>query len=386
MEDRIIVDFNALDRMASKLNTAAGDLDAAVSVLSGAYLTQESGAYLRLSGCGTSLRSVGGTVSAGTVAQAVSSYQNALRRVSGRARKLSSSVKQVSARFDQTEASTGRGLSTGEKAPTTDGGGGGGGGSWFDWSAIKVTWKDIIKLVKEGGIIGAGLGLLGNLIYNISTGGTPAKTVLSILKDASKLVGGIAKGFSKNSFNWLGLVKSGEKMSLGEAIGKIAEDYSFGNATNVSGKIAVGAKWAGQILTVATTFYENFFEDTEGNSTGRKFAESVGESAVKVIGGLAIGAVASTLGAPALVAGAIGVVAVWALNSGFKAFTGKEAAESISDFILDNAPGFFQGVADTVKNAAEEVGNAVRKTGEVLSGWWDSLFNPKPSSPLVTGW
>ena len=89
MENRIVVDFNALDRIARQLNTASSDLDAAMSILSGAYPTRAGGAYVRLNGATIALRSVGGTVSASNVEQVVTNYRGAIKRLGNRSRSLS---------------------------------------------------------------------------------------------------------------------------------------------------------------------------------------------------------------------------------------------------------------------------------------------------------
>ena len=103
MEDRIVVDFNALNSIANKLNTAGTDLDAAMSILSGVYLAQESGAYLRLNGANLSLKSVGGMVSAANVAQAVTSYRSALKRLSSHCAAMVGGVRIAVSLFESVE-------------------------------------------------------------------------------------------------------------------------------------------------------------------------------------------------------------------------------------------------------------------------------------------
>jgi hypothetical protein len=204
------------------------------------------------------------------------------------------------------------------------------------------------------------------VIYDAATGAVSAKTYLSAAKGVVKVTEKVAKGFSKNSFDWLGLSSSSlEKTgtSLGEELGKAIDKYNFGKATTTADKVAVVAKWVGSVLTVATTAYDNFTDTTENNSTARKLAETVGESAVKIGGGILIGAAVSavlgTVGAPALVVGGVTVAATWAINKGFEAVTGKDAAEFISDTVLD------------------QLESVAKKAGEVISGWWSSITSPQ---------
>lgn len=106
MKDEIIVDFNALDRIVKKLNTASHDLQSAMSILSSASLSEGNGAYVNLGGVRTSLKSVGGSVSAHTAAQAVYSYGAAIKRLSARSRTLASVVKNASNAYRKTENSS----------------------------------------------------------------------------------------------------------------------------------------------------------------------------------------------------------------------------------------------------------------------------------------
>lgn len=122
MANRIVVDFNALDRIARHLTAVGNDIEAAASLLGGADLTKAGGAYLRLNGANISFQSISGSVSASNAAQAAVNYRSAAKRLSDHSRSLSSAVKQVSASFRTTEAGNNRGLNAGEKAPKNGGG------------------------------------------------------------------------------------------------------------------------------------------------------------------------------------------------------------------------------------------------------------------------
>ncbi len=240
----------------------------------------------------------------------------------------------------------------------------------------KISFKDIWdfiegwKYVGEAGIIGSLIATIGKAI----TGGTPLiKTLMQGGKDISKLIGNIAGAVPKSgaSFDWKNLVgiAANEKgpISVWESLKDQFGKYSFKNASTVSDKIKVASKWAGSILTVGLTAYDNFTDTTENNSTGRKIAETIGESTVKVLGGIAIGALAGTIGAPAVVTGAITVGVTWGINKAFEAVTGKGAAEWFSDAVLDNAPKVYN-------NIKKGIGDAVNSAGKTISGWWKKAF------------
>lgn len=235
------------------------------------------------------------------------------------------------------------------------------------------TWKDTWKVAKEFGIIGSGIGAIGGLI----TGGITPKTAVGALKDSAKFVGKVSKASSKNSFDWktlFGFNKFNKPMNFYEAFGKKINDYNFGNATKVSEKIAVGAKWAGTALTIVTTAMDNF-DKKSGNSIGRAFAETVGESAFKIGEGILLGAaftaVASTVGAPVVVAGLATVAATWVIDKGFELVKGKNAAEYISDKVIDGVVAQGKRQIETVKKTVNNIGNAVSSFGKKLSGWWN---------------
>lgn len=122
MADRIIVDFQALDRISGRLNAAGRELDQAMSQLARLHVTRDAGANVSISGCGTRLQTVDMAVSARTVSAAVSSYQNAVGSLSSYTSRLGAAVQRVSDLFEKTENSlSGKMLDTGESAPTTEG-------------------------------------------------------------------------------------------------------------------------------------------------------------------------------------------------------------------------------------------------------------------------
>ncbi len=248
-----------------------------------------------------------------------------------------------------------------------------------DKSDFKLwTWKDTWNVVKEFGIIGGTVGTIGGL----TTGGINPKTIVGALKDTSKVVGNVAKASSSPSINWKALfglnVKADAPKNFWQALGKEVDKYNMGNATKVSDKIAVGAKWAGSVLTVVSVAMDNF-DKKSGNSTGRAIAETIGESAVKIGEGMLIGAaataIAATVGAPAVVAGLATVGVTWAIDKGFEWATGKNAAEYISDTIIDGAINKGKEVIAKTKEVKKMIGNATSSIGKKLSGWWNQKYS-----------
>lgn len=368
MENRITVDFNALDRIVKKLNTAGNDLQDAVSILAAAHPTQKNGGDLRIQGASTSLRSVGGTVQAYNVTQAVQNYRIAVARLSSHSHALAAGVRSVSSAFRKAENTAGRKAkagSTGEAAPKTTGGNGESGRTGFDWSAFMPEWSDAAKVAGEFGVIGTGVAAIIELVSSWNTGAKPAKMVLSLLKSLVKGTEKIAKGVSNNGIDWFGLAKvNPDKVpkTFGEAWSDSWGKYKVGDKATTAGKISAVAKWAGSILTVLSTGYENFTDTTENNSFERKVAETIGESAVKIVGGALIGSAVALLGGPAIVTGLITVGVTWGINSLSEAWTGKNAAEFISDACLDFGESIGSAIGDAVNTAKKKI-----------SGWWESL-------------
>lgn len=237
------------------------------------------------------------------------------------------------------------------------------------------SWKDTWKLVGSGGIIGSIISAVGGAI----TGGVSVSNGLNTTKGVAKIIENIAKAVPKTSnasFDWKTLfgfnsaITKDTPKSFSKAFGESVDKLKFGNAKTVSDKVAVGAKWAGYGLTAITTVYDNFTDTSENNSTGRKIAESIGETAVKIGEGLLIGAgvtaafaAAGAVGAPAVVVGAVTVGVTWAIDKVCEAITGKDVAEFVSDTVLD-----------TGKKAVHAVGNAAKKVSGAVSGWWKKTF------------
>lgn len=351
MQDRIIVDFNALSRISRKLRSAGQEMDEAMTILSGLYLAEENGADLRLYGCNCSLKSIGTSVGAYNVSSAVSNYRSAIRRLGDYSDSLAVAISDLADDFRRMES--GIAGDAGTLAQNGNSSGSKDESSW-DWSSF---WSNFWKLISSGGIVGPSIATIGQLF----TGGISFPSVFKALGYTSKAIAQIAKGASKSSFDWFGLL-SADKKTLGESFQSQLDDLNFGCAKNVSDRIKTGAKWAGHIITIVTTGYDNIWVNEEGNSTGRAIAETVGESAVKIVGGIALGALIGACGAPALVAG-VAVSAIWIAGDAIsEAITGKDVAELVSDTVLDG-----------IESISNSIGDAAQKAGNAISGWWNSI-------------
>lgn len=369
MQDRIIIDFNALNRISSKLRKASREMDDAMDSLSGLYPTKAAGADLQLYGCGCTLNTIHAGVSAANVSSAISNYRSAIRRLSDYSDSLAAAVSDLADDYRKMEKSIAGDV--GVLPQNTEDAASDEGDSSFDWAGI-FNWSNLFKIISSFGVVGPVISTIGQWI----TGGLSTNSVLKMLGYGTKAIGAFAKNVKKNSFDWskfdwLGL--TGEKMSFGKALQKQMDDLDFGQATSTSGKIAVAAKWAGHIITVVTEGYENIAVNEEGNSLGRAIAETAGESAIKIVGGIALTAALTTVGAPAVVAGVV-VGAVWIVGDAItEHFTGKDMAEIASDFVLDTA----SAAIDIGKDIAKDIGSAAKQAGKAISGWWSS-FADKP--------
>ncbi len=225
-------------------------------------------------------------------------------------------------------------------------------------------WEKIWDAVAEGGVVGPLIAIFGGL----ATGGVPKTTKDwgGILKKIVKSAGAAGKA-TTSSFDLKTLLGLNVDKKAGgtfiENLQKQVDKLKWSKADKVGDKIAVGAKWAGYGLTLLTTGYDNFTD--ESNTTfGRKLAETIGETGVKIGEGIVLAAVAGTLGAPAVLTGALTVGATWGIDYATKYLTKtfmgeeKDFAEFVSDAVLDT------------------VGSKVKKAGKAIGGWWKDITSP----------
>ena len=383
MADRIIVDFEALDRISDRLNAAGRELDQAMSQLARLRVTRDAGADVRISGCGTTLRATGMTVSAGTVAEAISSYKSAVGSVSWYSGNLGAAVKSVHDLFETTENGlSGKKLDTGEVAPTNEGAESGSSDTQFDYD-----WKDIIKSFGNAGKI---FGIFDKIFHAstwnewTSAGLSTWQTISKIAKDyknytkIGRAIGtnNAMANFWKKQFGFRTVghasTASSPKARFYNNLHNTTSPYNLSDAfAPLTGKKGIGttvAAWAGVALTGISNAFSNIEEQKASNGTmsnGRVVAETISETVIDTVVtyagtavvGAAITAATGVVAAPVVVAIATGV-AIAGINAGVKALTGKSATEWVSDAILDTA------VA---------VGNAVANGARAVASWFSKL-------------
>ena len=375
MKNQITVDFSALERVARLLVKAGNDLLDETHVMpSSAWLMEGGGMRVNVQ---KSFRCTPLKVSASNVSEALREYRRITGALGEHAMILAYRVQDASDKFCRAEQSA-RGDAQGQQtSPPSTGGTSapGSSGSWFRWEDVKFSSSDIWKFIKTIGPIGAGISVIGEWL----TGGKDwKKTALKSAKDLASFVEKTAKIASKSSFDWktlFDLHTSSNVNGIAANFGKQIDKYNFGKAMNVSGKIAVGAKWAGSILTVLTSYYDNVVVNKEGNTKGRAYAETVMESGIKIgediLIGTLIGAGVAALGGPAIVAGAATVGVIWAADRICEGLTGgRDVAEFVTDVVIDNVIPAVKDVADGVINFGK---NCVNAAGKAISGWWNGL-------------
>ncbi len=248
----------------------------------------------------------------------------------------------------------------------------------FDGTIHSIDWfssDDVFKLVGQFGIIGSIISTFGSTI----TCGKPCKGTLKFLKGASDVTAKIAKNVSKGAkFDWRTLA------GFNKVDPKDAKGFwdtlkgDFDDLKGASGKTTAVAKWGGYILTGLLSGYENFVEETENNSTGRKFAETIGETVITIGTGALIkagaAAVLGTVGAPAVAIGLATVAVTWGVNKVCEHLTGKDLAEFASDAILDTGQKVIEGAVEGAKKVGKVVGDAAKTASKAITGWWKKAF------------
>ena len=131
MQDRIIVDFNSLNAIANRLQTASNQLDAAMNRLGGLYLSREAGADSHVS-CLYKLKTLHSGSSAFRVSSAVNSLKRSTGNVGDYSQRLSDAVRHAAELMEQTENQlSGRQLQTDAEQQSN-------GGAQSAWELIRA--------------------------------------------------------------------------------------------------------------------------------------------------------------------------------------------------------------------------------------------------------
>lgn len=240
---------------------------------------------------------------------------------------------------------------------------------------IKGAADVLDKVLDEVGwsVIG-NAGIVGGLVSTIGSLSTSDWTVPDVLNAVDSLVSvieGIAPSvFGETEVNWanaltkealLGWDDAFENLDMSapdRAFMSSLNDDLFPNATTVGEKIAVGAKWAGAILTGAMNLCDNIeeFKGQDGKlgrilaETGVETAVDIGLGMVATAGVTALAAAAGITAAPAVVAGAAATGVVWAANKVCKWVTGgKDIGEVAADAVCGGVEMIAEGCNSFVK-------------------------------------
>lgn len=247
------------------------------------------------------------------------------------------------------------------------------------------TWQDTWDLLAEGGIVGAGVSMIGNGI----TGEQDWKTVINSGKYLNSIIGNgataIAWGGTKtewikylfgtnNVLSKLG-TSSADKVVINSLKEQFTSDLSFKNATGTADKVSVGTKWGGHALNLLANSWENYEEfQTDGISAERAVAETVVETGVDIgLGALAtagVSAAAVAVGftaAPAFAIGAGAVLVSWAVNGICKWITGgDDLGEVVANVVC--------GVGEMVNSAVQNIGATVVNSLKNITAEWAKAF------------
>lgn len=150
---------------------------------------------------------------------------------------------------------------------------------------------------------------------------------------------------------------------------------------NARSTIKTAAKW----FDVVFEFYGEAMENLEeGNSAVRTASEIMIESGVDIgldwLVGSAFAAALGTFGAPVVVGGIAGGVAVYAANSVCEWAFGKDIGEVVSDTLCDGAEKIGNALGDglydlkeSVKDGIEDLKKAGKKACKSVSDWWKEV-------------
>lgn len=262
-------------------------------------------------------------------------------------------------------------------------------------------WSDTWEVISKAGPAGAAVAVFGNLL----TGNGDAETWINsgkfaaegIEKGAKIVSSGTSTGWGKAVIGIDAAAKASTKMgeTFKEALkAEFVDDLGFNGAPKTADKIAVGAKWAGHVLTFAGNAVENWNE--KGISKGRAAAETVIETGADIfVGGVASAGATAVVGAawtaafgvaaPAVAVGVAAVGVTWAVNQAFEWKFGKDVGECVADVVCDAGEKMISGaksvgkaVGKGVAKAADNVGKAFKSAGNAMKNigtkWSKGIF------------
>ncbi|WP_455713935.1 hypothetical protein [Anaerosporobacter sp.] len=245
----------------------------------------------------------------------------------------------------------------------------------IDWS------KELTGLAKK--ILPADFAPYITLLASGFTGSeVDSKIVSEFIKSAAskyKFLGNLADNGAKTAFmDLFGLgkyFKDGAPATTSgkflQALSKEASSYKPDVGTAASAGKTI-AKWGGVVASVVGNGISNYNEYSSGEiSSGRAVAETVVETGVDIVKGIALTAAAATVvtaavgSAPVLAVTAVAVGAGWVADKVCEAFTGKGVTEFVSDGIIDGA----EKAIDVVSDVGSNICGAISSFGSGFANW-----------------
>ena len=308
------------------------------------------------------------------------------------------SLQSISKQYIDCENSiTGRAQGTaigGMEAPSPGTGGTGGGGGDQPWYADlpRETVNLILDVIEEAGDLGGSTAVINSIIKILMDhDGFTYKDAGAVIKSLGKTIMG-ASELAGEPWDWIeALGLNGYKaVSISQTAGWMGRLQSakdtFESALNyevtgdAAGNVIKGTKIAGWTLALVANGFSNYEEFSKGEITGeRAVAETVLETGIDIgkgallAAGVAAGAAALGIAAPAVVVGGVAVAASAVLDFACKQFTGKGVTELVSDTILDVGEAVVSGAQKVVSGIGNAVKDtftgAVRSIGNILPKW-----------------
>lgn len=205
--------------------------------------------------------------------------------------------------------------------------------------------------------------------------------------DAAGLAGNLAELAGETGIDWKDLVgwtaRSSTPGGFGEALKEAVGEYKIGSGQPAGENIAAGAKWAGDLFTVAEHTVSNW-KEYGGDLTNLGFyAETILESGLEIGAGMLVGAAVAAftpVGWTALAVGGATVAATAAVNW---------VGDLASKFICGNDEGWIENLSDGIIDAGKKIGEGMQKIGESMqkigegakraadsvADWWNGLFS-----------
>lgn len=222
----------------------------------------------------------------------------------------------------------------------------------FD-TVLSYTNKVVSKAGVLGSLLSVGKPAVEWLFYGTNgslnwSDYTDPKYTLEVIKSgvsAEKALAGLV-GKENDVKAWLGLTKSEVK--------PIWSDYIIKKSATTAEKVKTGLSYANLFVSGAINAYSNFHEE---NTTERRIAETIMETAVDVWKGWAVTTALATVGAPAILGGAVYI----GIDLACEKLFGKSSTEAISDIFLD--------AGECLLDVGGEMINGVKKVGDnIVSG------------------